>query len=358
MVKQVTTSNTKAQILAAYKEALAELAAKEKEIKALQKGAGAAAPAPAAAAPAPKAAPAAGAPRTVSDVVNNLEGLAGGFGQAVNALSATLTTEATRLADLRNEITAITSGLNELHGIEVGDGTLQKLLTDLQARTEAFEQEQDTKQEAYDQEMAEKQEAWKKERLERAARIKERDEELRKTRKREAEEFKYDLSLFRKRAEDEYALSQKALQTQLDELREKTNKEFEAREAALKERENAFAEARTKVAAMPDELDGALKKAREEGTNIAKRQARINADLLAKEHEGRKRVYELRIETMETTISKQNAQITNLSTQLSAALKQAQDLAVKAIEGASNATSFDAIREIAMEQAKNPQKSK
>lgn len=47
-----------------------------------------------------------------------------------------------------------------------------------------------------------------------------------------------------------------------------------------------------------------------------------------------------------------------LSKQLSAALKQVQDLAVKAIEGASNIQSFEAFKSLAMEQAKTQTKGK
>ena len=47
-----------------------------------------------------------------------------------------------------------------------------------------------------------------------------------------------------------------------------------------------------------------------------------------------------------------------LSLQLEAALKQAQELAVKAIEGTSSHGSFEALKEIALEQAKNQPKAK
>ena len=57
-------------------------------------------------------------------------------------------------------------------------------------------------------------------------------------------------------------------------------------------------------------------------------------------------------------IQNQDASILSLSKQLEAALKQVQDLAVKAIEGASNASSFEVMKEIAFEQVKNQPKNK
>jgi|GEM_PF-3812429 len=74
---------------------------------------------------------------------------------------------------------------------------------------------------------------------------------------------------------------------------------------------------------------------------------------LDKEVEGEKRNYELIIQSLEVTINNQQRHIEQLSQQLAVALKQVQYLAVKAIEGNSNRNSYDAIKEIALEQAKN-----
>ena len=68
--------------------------------------------------------------------------------------------------------------------------------------------------------------------------------------------------------------------------------------------------------------------------------------------EGGRRFYELRVQSLQETIQNQETRIQNLSKQLDSALKQVQDLAVKAIEGASNLNSFQTVREIAIEQAK------
>ena len=84
----------------------------------------------------------------------------------------------------------------------------------------------------------------------------------------------------------------------------------------------------------------------------------MKADLRIKEIDGEKQNYQLRIQALEQTIETQEARINKLSQQLDAAQKQVQDLAVKAIEGASNRKSFEAMKEIAMEQAKTQQKGK
>jgi flagellar biosynthesis chaperone FliJ len=66
----------------------------------------------------------------------------------------------------------------------------------------------------------------------------------------------------------------------------------------------------------------------------------------------------LKIEALERTIQDKALRIDKLSQQLDAALQQVQNLAVKAIEGSSNRNSFEAMKEIAIEQAKNAQKGK
>jgi chromosome segregation ATPase len=101
-----------------------------------------------------------------------------------------------------------------------------------------------------------------------------------------------------------------------------------------------------------------IKKGTEEGKGIASYQAKVKADLDGKEVEGQKRIYELRLQSLEQTIQNQESRLASLSKQLESALKQVQDLAVKAIEGASNLNSSQVLKEIAMEQAKTIQKSK
>ncbi len=166
------------------------------------------------------------------------------------------------------------------------------------------------------------------------------------------------MTLQRKLSDEEYEQEKKRLYQELEEFQKTQEKQWAEREKAIAERETQFSELKTKVEAMPKELEAAIKRTKEEGKGIAYGQAKVKADLLAKEIEGSKRNYELRIQSLQETIDTQNFRIQNLSKQLDAALKQVQDLAVKAIEGSSNLNSFQAMKEIALEQAKNQNKLK
>jgi len=72
---------------------------------------------------------------------------------------------------------------------------------------------------------------------------------------------------------------------------------------------------------------------------------------MKKDAEAEKRFGELRVKTLEDTVSHQQAQIATLEKQLADAKQQVQDIAVKAIEGASGARALSHINQIAMEQA-------
>jgi ribonuclease HI len=79
--------------------------------------------------------------------------------------------------------------------------------------------------------------------------------------------------------------------------------------------------------------------------------------LLKKDAEVDKRLAEGQVKTLEDLVTRQSAQIAALQKQLDEAKQQVQDIAVKAIEGASGAKALSHINQIAMEQAKNRPRS-
>lgn len=74
--------------------------------------------------------------------------------------------------------------------------------------------------------------------------------------------------------------------------------------------------------------------------------------LLKKDAEAEKRVSALQVKALEQTIAHQAAQLDGLGKQLDEAKRQVQDIAVKAIEGASGARALERVNQIAIEQAK------
>jgi hypothetical protein len=356
MAREVSAKSTKTEILDAYEELVRDHQAVQAHLEELRAEGQTAIPrAPQVIEGKPFTEAVKGA--TVHEVLQGLSALLAGFGSAISALSAQLTAEATKLAELRRGIAAQTNELKELHGLEVTEQTLDELLQQYTEASERFDADMHQQRQAFGQEMAEQRAVWQNEQDAQARFLKERDASLQRAREREAAEYAYERGRTRKQETDHDEQQQKQLSEALDELVQSKQRTWEAREEAIADQEKRFAEYQAKVEACPAELDAAVQRAAAEGRTLVEAEAKIQADLQAQEIAGEKRIYELRLKALRNTIDKQAVQMDNLSKQLNAVLKQAQELAVKALEGASTSSSYQAIREIALEQAKNLQKT-
>lgn len=295
---------------------------------------------------------------SIETIIRDLNGVRARLGESVGALQQQLLGEATRLQDLRSEAEAHTTHLKALHGIEIGEDTLAGLVRRYQETQRSADEQHAARKHGFESELEAKKVAWRKEQDERARSVKETDEASLRARKREADEYGYETERVHKAEADALAQTRKTQQAELDALKEQHERSWAEREKDLARREQEYAELKARTVAFPKELEAAVAKAEAEGTGIAKRQAKIAADLQQKENEGKRRVYELRVQQLDETVAKQNEQISELSKQLATALKQAQDLAIKAIDGASSSNSYAAVKEIALEQAKTSAKTK
>ncbi|MGD1910245.1 MAG: hypothetical protein ACFB2X_05140 [Rivularia sp. (in: cyanobacteria)] len=294
----------------------------------------------------------------MNSTIESLAKIQLGFGSAANELSEQLTTKASRLAEIKELVEEQLEQLRQLHDLEVAEDSLDNLIQNYEENNSTYQDEFNQVSETLNQEIQELKEAWRKQQEEYQRSVKERNENLTKNRQRDASTYKYDLERERHLEVDEYEQQQKELYRQLDEFQQETEKQWNEREKTIAEKEKEFEELKVKVEAFTEQKEAAIRKAAEEGKGIANYQAKVKANLLAKEVEGQKAFYEQRIQSLEQTISNQEARVQSLSKQLESALKQVQDLAVKAIEGSANSNSYQAVKEIALEQAKNQSKNK
>jgi chromosome segregation ATPase len=348
---KVSTKNTKQELVTAYNQLAKEL----KAVKASGGGAesgGASAPAGGGDGGGD------GDELSIPDIVERLKALTLSIGESSSSLQSALSAEATVLHRLRGEADGFIEQLKTLHGITVAADTLATLIKQHGDTSKAAEAELSEKRKAFDKEMSAARAAWKKEQDEHVAKAKEAAAQLKKSRQRDAQEYKYDIERVHKAETDAIEQARKAFAQELSDLEERKRSEWSEREKAIAEREKELAELTKKSDAFETELETATKKAEAEGTGIAKRQTKTQSDLKKKDNEAIQRVLQLKIESLQDQIGKQDAQITELTKALDNARKQTTELAVKAIDGASNASSFSAIREIALEQAKNTQKGK
>ena len=295
----------------------------------------------------------------MQSTIDNLILLQFGFGGAVSELSEKLTSEAAKLGELRRTVGEEVQQLQELHSLEdVAEDTLDNLIQQYEESAKTFTNELSEQRETVEQELLEQRQAWEKEQELQKLAVKERNENQQKTRNRDEELYNYDLELQRNLDIEEYDQRQERLHKDIEESKREQEKQWAEREKLIVEREKLSAEVKAKVEAFPKEQEANIKNGKDNGRNIGNYQAKIKSDLLMKDMEGQKQNYELQIQGMLQTMQNQDARIASLSKQLDSALKQVQDLAVKAIEGSSNLSSFQAVREIAIEQAKTQQKNK
>ena len=358
----VNSKNTKAEILAAYKEIEQQNKALALKLKQKQNSQQIVA-----ANVAPSKASPTLATKTISDRNNqdiihtivSLEQIQGSFGGAVGDLSERLIVEATQLETVRQAIALEKQELADLHQLtEIEESTIDVLLEQYQASAQKFAAEFEQQQTSDRHEIAAAQKAWAKRQQVHARMIIERNQDYRKSQQREQEEYQYNLDLARDLEESEYEQEKKLQRQQLKETRQTLEQQWRQREQEIARQEQEYDEAKAKAIAFEEQLRCKIKQGTEEGKGIAAYQAKIKADLAAKEIEGETQNYQLRIESLEQTIKHQTIRINQLVQQLDNSLKQVQDLAVKAIEGTSNRNSFEAVKAIALEQAKTNQKGK
>ena len=280
-----------------------------------------------------------------------------GFGGALNELSSQLSAEVTTLEALRRQIQEKKTRLEELYGITTTENALDELIQAYEEKSQAFQDQLTQRRQAFEQNMAQKREEWAREHKAHSQAIKERDERLKTERQRNAQEYTYNLDMERELDAERYAQEKRARYRELEASVTAKEQIWAQRENAIAEQEQIYRDLKAEVESLAKTLEAAIRQADKEGAEVARKEARIRDDLLAKEEEGNRRIAELKIQSLQATIDKQAQQITSLSAQIDAVVKQGQSLAIKAIEGASHETSFQSIREIALEQAKRPPKS-
>jgi len=360
----INSKSTKAEILAAYKDLEKQKKILETEIK---KGVGKninnlTAATPSSIVNPPKRVVSSPNQSSVKDIAKTIEALTqiqSGFGGAVSNLSEQLIAEATKLESIRNDIAQEKAELKELHNLDkVNESTIDQLIAQYQASAKKFAEELSQQKESDRQEIEILRQTWIKEKNNHNRFIEDRNEDYRKTQQREKEEYEYKLDLERDLDESEYEQNKKQQQQELESHRQTLEKQWAEKEAEITKQESEYAIAQEKVSAFEEKLKAKIKQATEEGKGIGTYQAKVKADLRAREIAGDTKNYDLRIESLENTIRHHNSRISKLSEQLDASLQQVQDLAVKAIEGSSNRNSFEAMKAIAMEQAKTQNKGK
>lgn len=277
----------------------------------------------------------------VDSVTSHIAELGAEVSKTLSGLAEKLLKETQSLADLKEAVVLEAKELQRLHKIDVLATALDQLLSDYEAKKMALEEE-----------IAEQREIWQKEETARSLEAKEFEDGLKKTRTREKEEYEYQKLLERKKEEDAYEEQRRVLERKNKERQEMLERSWQEREIKLKERETELESLRAQASQFPDKLKVETAKAVEENAKLASQRYEQQILILKKDAEAEKRLTDQQIQSLKEKVGQQFESVQNLQAELALAKKQVQDIAEKAIDGASGAKTLAHINQIAMEQAK------
>ncbi len=278
---------------------------------------------------------------TVDDVVQRISGLGLEITKSLTQLSEKLVAEVEKLQNVREAVSLETKELERLHKIDIAATALDQLIQDYGKQKEELEAE-----------ISSRREAWAEEERERGRQQKELEENLKKQRQREAEEYEYKKSLERKKSQDKYEEEMRLLEKNNKERQEASEKGWQQREAAIKEKEEEWSRLKKEIEEFPARLKKEIDAAVAAGVKVVEQRSEQQIMLLKKDSEAEKRFAELQIKSLQDTIARQSVGIETLHKQVEEAKQQVQDIAVKAIEGASGARALTDVKQVLLEQAK------
>lgn len=325
-MSQGTTKDSKAQILSAFRQLLAEqkqieskVATKEEEAEKEKN----------------KQLLEVASTYTVSSIVNGMASLQLDFSSVIAELSERLSGESSKLDELKRAIAVETQNLEQLRKVRLVADALYILRQEHQEKIAALTEDATRQQEAIEKEMAQMRKAWEKEQAEFEAKVAEEAELLAQRREQEAADYQYEIERERKIEMDEYEEEKRVQERTLQENNQEKEKAWAEREKFLADHRAGFEANQKKIEGFEEELKKAYIKAKEDAIKDADREAKVKADLFEKEWEATKQGYELKIAALETVIERQTAQIAELTAQLQAATNQAQQLAMRAFQPTS-----------------------
>jgi colicin import membrane protein len=283
---------------------------------------------------------------SVESVVGRISALGLEISRALADVSAKLIEEVDRLAGVREAVAIERKEIERIHKIDVSATALDEMVRDYAAQKETLEAE-----------ISAQRTVWEEETRNAERERREQEDALKKQRQRETDDYEYKKALERKRAQDKYDEETRLLERSNKEKQEALERSWREREAALKEAEEDLASLRGQVAGFPERLRSEADRAVAEAVRAAAAAHAQQIVLLNKDAETDKRLAEVRIKTLEELAARQSEQIAALQKQAEEAKQQVQDIAVRAIEGASGARALGHINQIAMEQAKNRPRS-
>ena len=324
MDKKISSTNTKAQIIEAYDELLKKLQEKsEDKPKEVQQRKDAVKTIESAQS------------NSEAGILKDIAGLKTSFLESLEKVQDNLTAEYKKLAEIQEAIKIEKKNLEDLYGLSTNADSLAAILLAQKESREKFDEEMITVKEAFETEMAESKAKRNKEKAESEAQLKEENELQKKIRKREEEEYNYNLLQKRKKETDEYGLKKAQQEAELKEKKLAFEKEFAEREKDIIEKEQEYDSLKKVSDNFPKELEKATQQSNKELEDKLITEFKYKEDLEAKETEGQMQLKDLQIATLENKVKEMELQMKLSSQKAETSEKSVKDIALKAIESST-----------------------
>jgi hypothetical protein len=289
---------------------------------------------------------------TPQGIIKNLANLKLTIVNALEELANQLLVEHKKLSTLQQAIQFQTKELEEIHEIKVNIDTLTALIEAQKQKKETFDQDMTEQLNAFELEMKGKRAAWKKEQEDADSLRKEQEAQQKKLRQREEEEYNYKRNLERQKEQDQYELKKQTLEKELIDKKTALEKQFAEREASIAAKENEFEQLKKQSEAFPVQLQKAIAETEKTITERLQFKYDYEAKLGQKEVEGERKLHQQTISALEIKIVQQDKLIKELTDKANFSGNQVQEIALKAIDGASRQRFYSPYPEKSTETSK------
>lgn len=288
-------------------------------------------------------------PETVIDGIARMKKT---MARVLDELSTAMVNETQQLGDIRKLVVKEKQDLSELKDKALVQIAIETLIEEFEEKKNSLEQDHLEAKNKLESEIDLQRRQWKEEKDLQKKQAQEWELEIKKARDRDEESYQYLLKQTRQKDEDEINTKRAAFECELKEKRESFAKELLERENEIKATENELKVLRHHHAEHNKELEMEKEKVRKEVTDKLTTQFTHELALLKQAKAASEESYYSRVKALEEYIVKQDKQIDLLNQKFDMASAKVQEIAAKAIEGASNAGALGTLNRIAIEQAK------
>lgn len=278
-------------------------------------------------------------------IVKNMLNLKIELSSSLDKLGDKFVSEFKKFEELQQAIQIEKKALDDLYQLSANTDSLSVMLLVQKEKKQQYEDEIRNLKSDFEAEMSQTRLQWKKEQEETTQKLKEEADIQKKSRQREEEDFQYNLKLTRKKETDLYDEKKSKLEKELSDKKTTFEKEFADREAKIRTAESELNDLKAQSDAFPAELDKAVSIAVKTATEKLKMENGFEKELTAKQVEGELKLKEQTIQTLLSKIKDLELTIKEQTSKAITAEASVKDIAIKAIESSSKIQVVEKLKE-------------